>query len=1171
MRKKGPTMVRRRLLLSGVFAFMLLTSTAWGQVTFRTVTSVDVPNEPYELAKGDLNNDGRLDFVTANFTGAANQQVTVLLNAGTGTFTGGNVRNFAASTFLIDVALGDFNEDGNLDAVACSDQNDNFSLLLGDGAGNLGAATNFAAGDRPTGIAVGDMNKDGNLDVLISHSGTPDDIYIYLGNGNGGFAAPTIISNPTNTTYDITVADFNLDTNPDFAITTAGVYTVQIWSGNGSGTVYSVAQTIASMSINPDLDARDLNGDGAMDILAGPGYIMNNGTGIFGARIILSQSDEEYSTGDLNGDGNIDIVTTDNNVNRANTRVYLGNGAGVFTLLNKTEMRVYARGLEVADVNNDGLLDVVGAGSESSDGRTDVLLGDGTGYFSNSITKYPTATDPRDMITGDFNEDGQIDVALCHSTLNQVAVYLGNGEGKFTKTGTNHATGTFPADIITLDYNKDGHLDLAVHNQTASSITVLTGDGAGSFSLLVTFACISGAGAQLVSADFNNDTFPDLAISGTTNNQVNFFAGTGSGFGAAVPTSITDNIQYIGPGDFNGDGFIDLVAYLNNINRMVLLTGGGSGTFTQGATQYPMANANFLVTDVNGDAVTDVITFSNSGTGSDYFINDGTGTFTGTSVPSSLGGQAYAYADMNGDGLKDLVVGSQNPISSESGQILILRGTGTGFSSSILIDHDNSGGNRAAVHDVNGDGKNDVIVTSFNIYEDYLGTLINTTVPVGCPAITLHPMTQTTCMGLGVVLTVVATGNAPLSYQWKRGVTNVGTNSPNLVLNPLVAGDAGSYTCVVSNGCGSVTSNAAILTVNNTPSPPATVPGSRCGQGSVNLQATGASDGDYRWYPNLIDPTPIPGETNEFFATPSLTASATFYASISISGCESSRVAAVATVSTLPAQPTVASSIPPVNGLITICSTTTLTLSAPTGFAGYAWSSGETTEQITPLVSGAYTVMVTDGAGCTSPASVAVDVTVVPAPCANQAPVIAANPLTTPIGSQLTIDLLTLISDPDDNLVVSTFAVVTPPVSGADATITNETLTVDYSGVSFSGTDQLTVQACDVFGACTQEVLEVNVIGEITVFNAVSPNGDGKNDTFVVQSIDALPETSANRLTILNRWGTVVFEATNYDNVTNAFRGLSSGGGELPSGTYYFILEFTSGAPKQTGFISLRR
>lgn len=1160
---------RRLLLLLFFFTIALGTQ---AQVTFRIPTSVNTPDEPYELAKGDLNNDGRMDFVTANFTGAANQQVTVLLNSGSGTFTGGNLRNFPASTFLIDAAVGDFNEDGNLDVVACSDQNDNFSLLLGDGAGNLAAPVNFAAGDRPTGIAVGDMNKDSNLDVLVSHSGTPDDIYVFLGNGAGGFAAPTILSNPTNTTFDITVADFNLDTNPDFAITTAGVYTVQVWSGNGSGTTFSVTQTIASMSINPDLDARDLNGDGAMDIIAGPGYIMNNGSGTFGARVILSQSDEEYATGDLNADGNIDIVTTDNNVNRANTRVYLGNGAGVFTLLNKTEMRVYARGLEVADVNNDGFPDVIGAGAESTDGRVDILLGDGAGYFTNSITKYPVSTDPRDMITGDFNEDGQIDVALCHSIGNIITVYLGAGGGKFTKTASNYATGNFPAELITMDYNKDGHLDLAVFNQTASSITLFTGAGDGSFALLTTLPVVSAPGSRIISADFNSDTFPDLVVSGATNNQVNFYAGTGSGFAAAVTSATSDNVDYIGVADFTGDGILDLVAFLNTISRMVLLTGNNTGAFTEGATQYPMASTDLLVADINGDAVSDVITFSNSGTGSDYFINDGTGTFTGTTIPASLGGQAIAYADMNGDGFKDLVVGSQLPISSQGGQVLVFRGTGTGISGTVYIDHDNSGGYRAAVHDVNGDGKMDVIVTSFNIYEDYLGTLINTTVPVGCPAVTLHPMTQSTCTGLGVALTVVATGNAPLSYQWYRGVTLLaGATTSLLSINPVTAGDAGSYTCVVSNGCGSVTSNPAVLTVNTTPSPPGAVPGSRCGPGTVNLQATGASAGDYRWYVSLIDPTAIPGETNGTYTTPSLTASANYYASILISGCESTRVPVAATIDTPPAQPVITPSVAPVSGTITICSTTPLTLSAPNGFAGYAWSSGETTQQISPVATGSYQVSVTDGAGCTSPLSAAVDVVVVPAPCANTAPVIAGNPLTTPAGSQFSLDLLSIISDAEDNLAIATLTILVSPSSGAQATLTGTTLSLDYSGVSFAGTDNLTIQVCDVFGECAQEVISINVIGEITIYNAVSPNGDEKNDTFVIEFINALPETQQNKLTILNRWGTVVFEAENYDNLNRVFKGLSNTGNELPSGTYYYILEFSQGAPKQTGFISLRR
>ncbi|MDZ7649731.1 MAG: hypothetical protein U5K54_22725 [Cytophagales bacterium] len=53
---------------------------------------------------------------------------------------------------------------------------------------------------------------------------------------------------------------------------------------------------------------------------------------------------------------------------------------------------------------------------------------------------------------------------------------------------------------------------------------------------------------------------------------------------------------------------------------------------------------------------------------------------------------------------------------------------------------------------------------------------------------------------------------------------------------------------------------------------------------------------------------------------------------------------------------------------------------------------------------------------------------------------------------------------------------------------------INYAGVNFSGRDQLTIQVCDVFGACAKQVLEIDVIGEIEIFNGVSPGSDGKND-----------------------------------------------------------------------------
>ncbi|RXM42176.1 gliding motility-associated C-terminal domain-containing protein, partial [Flavobacterium sp. YO12] len=88
--------------------------------------------------------------------------------------------------------------------------------------------------------------------------------------------------------------------------------------------------------------------------------------------------------------------------------------------------------------------------------------------------------------------------------------------------------------------------------------------------------------------------------------------------------------------------------------------------------------------------------------------------------------------------------------------------------------------------------------------------------------------------------------------------------------------------------------------------------------------------------------------------------------------------------------------------------------------------------------------------------------------------------------------------------------------------------------------------------------------GNIVVHNAFSPNGDGKNDVFVIDSIDDLTCYPGNTVEIYNRWGILVFETTNYNNETNAFDGTSRGrttvkkSEGLPTGTYFYILNYKS-------------
>ncbi len=193
-------------------------------------------------------------------------------------------------------------------------------------------------------------------------------------------------------------------------------------------------------------------------------------------------------------------------------------------------------------------------------------------------------------------------------------------------------------------------------------------------------------------------------------------------------------------------------------------------------------------------------------------------------------------------------------------------------------------------------------------------------------------------------------------------------------------------------------------------------------------------------------------------------------------------------------------------------------------------------------------------------------------PCSNVAPVIQTATLVTTVGGVTSISLTSLVSDADNNVDLSTLIVVKPPVSGATAVIKpDRTLVLDYSAVRFAGTDNLTIQVCDFAGSCTQQVITITVSGEIVIYNAMSANGDGKNDTFYIGNIDSLPDTKKNTVTIFDRWGAVVFETTDYDNVNRAFRGVNQNGAALPAGTYFYKIVFNSGLETKTGFISLRK
>lgn len=399
-------------------------------------------------------------------------------------------------------------------------------------------------------------------------------------------------------------------------------------------------------------------------------------------------------------------------------------------------------------------------------------------------------------------------------------------------------------------------------------------------------------------------------------------------------------------------------------------------------------------------------------------------------------------------------------------------------------------------------------------------------------------------------------------------------NGPGITNGVFTAASAGigqhliDYTYIDPVSLCTFSETLSVL-VSGLPAAPIGQDATGCQLTSVTLTASGATAVEsYQWYTTATGGTPIAGATTATYVTPALSQTTDYFVSIvSASGCEGPRTKVTATATPIPVKPTITSNIALTGNAITICNANALTFTGPAGFTSYVWSTGATTQQIAITIGGTYSLIVSDATGCSSASSDAITVTVVS--ICNQPPVITPTPLSVSIGGKLTINLLELVSDPDDNLVPSSLAILQQPGSGALATIVNANLELDYTGIAFTGTDFLTFEICDAF-ECVSQVLEIKVIGEIEIYNGVSANSDGKNDAFIIESIELIDKTKANTVSIYNRWGSKVFEVKNY-NKTNAFKGLNNNGNELPSGTYFYQIEFDNGDKPISGYLVLKR
>jgi len=198
--------------------------------SFAAQAIVATASKPASVILGDVNGDGELDIITANYNSA---NVSVLLGNGNGTFK--DQQTIATGTQPFSVTLGDVNGDGSLDIITANRGSNNASVLLGNGDGAFKAQTTLSTGTQPRSVALGDVNGDGTLDIVTANQGSSN-VSVLLGTGNGSFAGQAVDTLNAAQSYSVALGDVNGDGKLDIVAGNRSGSNGSLLLGNGDGT-----------------------------------------------------------------------------------------------------------------------------------------------------------------------------------------------------------------------------------------------------------------------------------------------------------------------------------------------------------------------------------------------------------------------------------------------------------------------------------------------------------------------------------------------------------------------------------------------------------------------------------------------------------------------------------------------------------------------------------------------------------------------------------------------------------------------------------------------------------------------------------------------------------------------------------------------------------------------
>jgi hypothetical protein len=959
---------------------------ATGALTLHQTTQA--AGVPRAIVIGQFTSDSYPDIVTSQSNGTYINSFV------------GNAANNYLQTNLFDVGsapssafAADFNSDGNQDVAITHSGANNAQIFLGNGAGNFTPGAVLTTGTTPVYITGADLDNSGSMDLVVVNSGSGN-ITVYYGTGTGTFSAGTNYSTGT-TPVQAKIDHLNGDALPDIVVTNSGSTNFSVLTAASASTFNSAVNYTTNATPYAIL-ITDYDNDGFNDVVVGHNAtgaailllrFKGNGTGVLTANGNIGSATASYpqttqlEAADLDGDGDKDII-----VGRSSTigKIYnpaVTTGAESFNTTNFITNNTTANtsglvvGLKIADVNNDGKLDVLGAFNNGGTGLTGALAAGvatsftaNTGYiFSSPANSFSSELEASGLAVADFNNDGRVDAIIPNKGSNSFTLHL-NTTPVITPGGpTSFCSGnsvTLTSTPATYWYDWDPN------NETTSSISATaTGtyqvttssswsDWCQAKSDTVNVTVTPGPSAPTVSAGgpttFCSGGSVVLTSSQTTGNKWYKDGVLISGATAQTYTATTSGVYTVtytnGGCTSSPSAGITVTA-----SQTPVITAGGPTTFCTGGSVVLTSDVTTNILWSTG-ATTPSITVSASGTYSVQNIVGGCPTLTSNTITVTVASSL------------------STPTISPAGPVTLCPSGSVTLTSSSATNNVWSNGATTQSITVNTAGSYFVHLDNGSCTSPNSATVTvtNGSAPAA-PTITAGGPT-TFCAGGSVTLT----SSAGTSYLWSTGATT----------QSITVSTAGTYTVQVTNaaGCQSPVSAGTTVTVNALPAAPTITAGGPttfCAGGSVTL--TSSAGTAYLW------------STGATTASITATTAGTYTVQVTnAAGCQSPASAGTTvTVNAAPSAPTITA-----GGPTTFCAGGSVTLTSSTGTA-YLWSTGATTASITATTAGTYTVQVTNAAGCQSPASAGTTVTVNAAPSAPT--ITAGGPTTFCAGGSVTL------------------------------------------------------------------------------------------------------------------------------------------------------------------------